>query len=241
MKFITRCTQCGDQNQLGDDEMAVCVGGSSNIVLDSNIITHDSNTPTTYREGIYFTYSQNCSFRNNLIRDAEFGFHGCTDLELRNNTLMSEIEEFTLLRFYEAINVELTQNVFLGSEHWGIGITSISNLIIYNNTFDVGVRGLSLYNVQYTLISYNSFYNSSGYAIWIDADSSYTTVYHNNFFYNNLDGASQCFSEDTESIWYNIVISEGNYWSNLGLNSTYEIDGSAGSVDLYPLSNPIIL
>jgi len=212
---------------------------SSNIILDNNIVTPDSSSPTTYRGGFYFKSSQNCSIENNVIKDATLDFRSCNNLELRNNTLVSEIEEFTLLSFFLAINVEITLNDFLGSEHYGISADSISNLIISNNTFDVGTRGLKLYNVQNTIIIYNSFYNSSDYALWIDVDSSNATVYHNNFFYNNLAGDSQCYNEDTTSTWYNIVLSEGNYWSDIGSNSTYSIAGSAGSTDLYPLATPV--
>ena len=219
---------------------AVGSTNSSNIILDSNIITPDSSSPTRYCEGIYFMFSQNCSIENNIVREVSIYFRSCNNLELRNNTLVSEIEGFSLLSFFLAINVEITQNDFLGREHEGIVAESISNLTISNNTFDVGIRGLNLYDVQHTIIIYNSFYNSSDYAIWINVYSFNATIFHNNFFDNNLAGDSQCYNEDTESKWYNMVLSEGNYWNDLGSNLTYSIDGPAGSVDLYPLANPVI-
>ncbi len=203
------------------------------------MIRPNSNSPTTYCLGINILFSQNCSIENNIVREVSIYFRSCNNLELRNNTLVSEIEGFTLLTFFLAINVEITQNDFLGSEHDGISAASTSNLTISNNTFDVGIRCLNLYDVQHTIIIYNSFYNSLDYAIWINVYSFNATIYHNNFFDNNLAGDSQCYNEDTESIWYNMVLSEGNYWNDLGSNSTYSIDGPAGSVDLYPLINPI--
>jgi hypothetical protein len=224
---------------LEDDTAAIGVYYSLDIVINSNIVSPTSSSPNLDFEGLYFLYSQNCSVENNIIRNTNIEVLHCDNLEFLNNTFISEIEEFTLLGFGISSNIEITQNVFLGNMHYGIGAGSGSNLIVNNNTFDVGINALGLFNFQYALISYNSFYNGSDYAINIDSDSSNAVIYHNNFFFNNLSGDSQCYDDNAGNIWYNVVLSEGNYWNNLGSNTTYAIAGSAGSVDLYPLSEPI--
>ena len=212
---------------------------SSDILLDNNLVTHDSESVTFEHCCFYFRLSLNFSIKNNVIDDGFIHIQNSDDFMLQNNTLISEFEGFTLIYISSASNVNISQNVFSGNELNGLTVASTSNLKIYNNTFDVRLRGLGLYNVHHTIISYNSFFNSSSYAIWNDIDSLNTTIFHNNFFDNNSNGDSQCYNEDTETIWYNVILSEGNYWNDLGSNSTYAIDGPAGSVDLFPLSSSV--
>ncbi len=212
---------------------------SSNILLDGNILTPSSNSSISDHLGFYFRLSLNFSIKNNVIDDGYIHIQNSDDFMLQNNTLKTKVEEIFLLYISSANNVNISQNIFTANESYGLVVSNISNLKINNNTFNVRLRGLGIYGVQNSIICYNSFFNSSSYAIWNDIDSLNTTIYHNNFFDNNSNGDSQCYNEDTETIWYNVILSEGNYWNDLGINSTYEIDGSAGSVDLYPLSSSI--
>lgn len=221
------------------ESSAIRFYNASDFILDSNIITPESDSSITDNEGLHFSYSENFTVVNNIIREAGSEFHDCNDLEFQNNTLEFKIGKIEMLLFYSTENVKISDNIFLGTDHYGIIVSSMLNLIITNNKFEAGSRGIYLYDAKYTLISYNSFYSISEYAIWVYEDSSNVTVYHNNFFNNNPQGYSQCYNEDTDSIWYNIVIGEGNYWSNLEGNSTYTIAGPADSVDLYPLADPI--
>ena len=229
------------KNEILFDEEGQGVGviESQNIILDANSVALNSSLPTTNNAGIYLKDSQNCLITNNLINNVSNNFLGCYNIEIRNNSLTSEVEVFNLLWFGLTSNVDITHNTFLSDEQYGLSAGNGMNFIISNNTFKGGTKGASFFNIEYSLISYNTFHNCTDYAIWIDVGSFDVTIYHNNFFFNNPDGDSQCYNEDPDSIWYNIVISEGNYWSDLGTNSTYTISGIAGSVDLYPLSNPV--
>ena len=47
---------------------------------------------------------------------------------------------------------------------------------------------------------------------------------------------SQAKDDGEGNLWYEVISEEGNYWSNIGQNYTYMIDGSANSIDPYPLS-----
>lgn len=129
----------------------------------------------------------------------------------------------------------------------GLHLKESSFVEVYNNTIiytgeeiESYHRGIILYREScYCTIQANRIYNFPYYGVYIIDDSNFNTIYHNSF-YNNfiIDSSSQAYDECSENIWYNSTISEGNYWSNLGMNIIYEIDGSAGSVDLYPLPNP---
>ena len=210
---------------------AIGIGSSNATWIYNNSILG------SYRSGIATFSSEDCIIEQNYCANSRYGIYIS---DANNITIMNNIcdnNSFGIICFR---NDESTfkQNWLLSNS---VGIRSFDskqNMII-NNTFKNGCTGIGLINNQQIIIKLNSFYNSSGYAIRINIDSSNSTIYHNNFFHNNLEGSSQCYNEDYDSIWYNIDISEGNYWSDLGLNSTYEIDGSAGAVDLYPLSNPV--
>jgi len=58
------------------------------------------------------------------------------------------------------------------------------------------------------------------------------------FNFRGVGNSEGAYDDGVGNIWYNSDLFKGNYWSNLGLNPTYEIDSLAESVDLYPLSSP---
>ena len=68
-------------------------------------------------------------------------------------------------------------------------------------------------------------------------------VLPNNFFnntgYESHDPYSQGLDDGYDNMWYNPSFLLGNFWNDLGFNSTYEIAGSAGSIDFYSLSSPV--
>ena len=83
------------------------------------------------------------------------------------------------------------------------------------------------------LITYNNLINNTEYGIFVETDNN--EFYNNTFIDNNLGGTSQAYDEGTGNNWYDTSTNTGNYWSEWSSGS-YSIDGSAGSVDLYPLS-----
>ncbi|MCG3227549.1 MAG: hypothetical protein H7645_11580, partial [Candidatus Heimdallarchaeota archaeon] len=69
----------------------------------------------------------------------------------------------------------------------------------------------------------------------------YNKIHHNSFVDNKQDSSSQASDNGDENLWYDTSMNEGNYWSNSKKRKEYSIDGSAGNVDPYPLSSPIVL
>ena len=81
------------------------------------------------------------------------------------------------------------------------------------------------------------------FAGYWDTSNGGIIIHHNALIDNYLDGTSQARDsselDDIENIWYDEILLEGNYWSDW-VSGVYYIDGSAGSVDPYPLSsNPL--
>ncbi|MBA7557635.1 hypothetical protein ES705_50399 [subsurface metagenome] len=87
------------------------------------------------------------------------------------------------------------------------------------------------------IIKYNRLIENEEYGIYIETSDN--TIFNNTFIDNNLGGSSQAYDEGIGNYWYNVVTLEGNYWSDWSGTGSYSIDGSASSIDLYPLETPI--
>ncbi len=108
--------------------------------------------------------------------------------------------------------------------------------VIYNTCNNNNNRGIFLYDSACD-VTYNILYENVGYGVYLSGSDS-DLVHHNNFVANNLGGPSQANDDGSNHFWYDTVTLEGNYWSDWSGTGTYAIDGSAGSVDLYPLVEP---
>ncbi|NPD88842.1 MAG: hypothetical protein HGN29_08955 [Asgard group archaeon] len=196
-----------------------------------------------FEEAFYFEDLYNLNFANNI-------FYGEHDFIEFTNCSYSFFKENI---FYERISVWKTLHTVLSCNRFnsnsGLHLIGSSYMEISNNSFVCTTEEISTYDVgilleresKYCIIQANSIYNFSNYGIYLTEDSNYNIIYHNSMFDNFIiNSTSQAFDECYGNLWNNPSLFQGNYWSNLGLNTTYEIDGSAGSVDLYPLSSPLI-
>ena len=64
--------------------------------------------------------------------------------------------------------------------------------------------------------------------------NGFNIIHNNNFTDNMYEGSSQAYDDGFRNTWYDTETMEGNYWSDYDGTGNYSIDGSAGSVDLYP-------
>ena len=83
----------------------------------------------------------------------------------------------------------------------------------------------------------NTIVNNTNYAIKLDSETNYTTIYNNLLIDNNKGGLSQGYDDGIENTWYNSTFKIGNYWSDWNGTGSYAIDGAANSVDFYPIED----
>ncbi|MCE7748921.1 MAG: hypothetical protein GPJ51_11020 [Candidatus Heimdallarchaeota archaeon] len=211
--------------------------------------------PTEYfHRGIifveYMDYNafQNSSFINNTINGKELIF-----LTHKNNLSISNIElgQLTLIR---CTNVTVN-NISLQNSNQ-ISIVNCTDIAIINSSFSFCSKLLSLdcYKIQINNsrftncfrainiisgvdfdISYCLFQNNSDSAIIFDKVFN-STVHHNSF----MDSSSAIDRNGNNNLWFDDSLNEGNFWIDFTGYSVYEIPGSTGSVDSYPLSEPPI-
>ncbi|MHA1955261.1 MAG: right-handed parallel beta-helix repeat-containing protein [Candidatus Heimdallarchaeaceae archaeon] len=185
------------------------------------------------------------NFTNNVFKGTYWylEFLNCTYSIFNGNTFHQRVD---LRR--SSFTVFINNKIDKMNDSSGLIIDDSSYVDISNNTliytgeiytYGTGIaltRGSSNCTIQL-----NEIYNFPYNGLWINEDSNFNTIFHNSFFDNFItNSSSQAYDEGDGNIWYNSYILEGNYWSNLGLNITYVIDGSAGAEDLYPLSSPLV-
>ncbi|MCE7743662.1 MAG: hypothetical protein GPJ52_00855 [Candidatus Heimdallarchaeota archaeon] len=149
--------------------------------------------------------------------------------------------------------VTIINNNFSLNSEFGIIIQYSRNISFSNNFIQKNQNGLFFNNNHFIEISNNLFKNNTEYGIVVEYTGQLNSIYHNNFFYNNLvgmpSGIAQVFENTSlphfhyQAIyWYDINTSEGNYWTDLVWNEgiTYNIDGG-NNTDPYPLENSVDL
>jgi len=207
-----------------------------NIIKDDVMLENSLNSLLEYNqfdsEFLTLDYSPYTLIKNNKL--SKFIF-----ITSSNHVLFSG-NSLNLLTINNCDSNLFFNNSFEGYHGYGvIEFSQMNNFTFSNNNLTNGEIGLRLSQCNFSIIEANSFYYCSNYAIDIDGFTSNTLIYHNSFIQNNALGTSQAIDNGNHNEWFNLSLLEGNYWDNLGSNSTYEIDGSAGSVDLYPLSSSI--
>ena len=161
----------------------------------------------------------------------------CRNVTINNNVLSNN--KNMGLFVCDTSHSNITSNFISYNNYNGIHIARSDNLNAENNTCFRNTRnGMQAYIVENCTFVSNLFQSNGDYGIWIDWDgftvSSKNIIHHNAFFTNNPEGSKQARDECTNT-WYDSEKLEGNFWSDLGENSEYLLDGQPVK-DLYPLA-----
>ncbi len=120
-------------------------------------------------------------------------------------------------------------------------LDTCSNCTITNCTVTDCYQGIYILGSSYCQIFNNSIKENFEYGVSILSAyemAEFNTIYHNSFIDNNPTGLSQASDYGTSNSWYNLVLAQGNYWSDWNQISVYPIAGSANASDIYPLADP---
>ncbi len=195
---------------------------SSYIVLENNTL---KGTKSTLE--MFVRYSENITIRENHMSDGDTGIYmvGGENVEISKNTL----QRFT------------SQAIIMGNTN--------NTLISHNNMVNNNL-GIYLYNVSYTQITENLFYNNSDYG-YMQSFSPGTEIFiHRNAFINN-HGSNATYNASHVQAYDSVNLTwswekKGNYWADWANNNDtndqnddgivdwpYKLDG--GGMDEYPL------
>ncbi len=220
----------------------------NNLKVEFIIKQKDVELSGSYGQLLIF-YSQNVDIfkLENTNQNVGLVIAYSSDIKIRENTFSNT--KFKQLDIKYSSKIQIYNNVFSNCTESALVISSSTTAyyFISNNTFNSNYIALeissinSLHTNNYMTITYNNFTYSELYAIAIS--HSFAQIYHNNFFYNNKTGGSQCYVKgSSESIqFYNTQSAIGNYWSDYKGNPPYhvytyrELSGDENSIyDLFP-------
>jgi len=132
-------------------------------------------------------------------------------------------------------------------DHWSYHHRS--NLIRGNFLYYNG-KGIYMITCEQNEVSHNQFLYNQNYAVDLSmcmCEGQYNEFHHNSFVSSGTNPSQASDNGEGIDYWYFQSDQEGNYWSDYtgednnsdGIGDTpYDIDGSDGSQDLYPLMEP---
>lgn len=179
--------------------------------------------------GIECKQSDHCTFENNTISHNKYGFdfHSNAFCNIINNTFSEQIIRGLHLEMVD--NSVISDNTIRNSGNDGIMLWYSLNVVIMDNLIRwSGNYGINLDNSTDVIVnSTKSEYNYDG--IYIKDNSYFTLAYLNDFGFNTHYNGND---NGIGSVFHNG--SHGNRWSDYSGGGTYTVNGTAGSVDLFP-------
>ena len=230
--FLIDCENIVVKNQeIYDASIGIKVLYSKLITIQKNICMGNS-----WYAGIYIEHSTECK-----VIDNECWYNEMAGIRI-SSSLNTTIENNLVV--YNRIGISICYSSFssirtnqiLNNSLSGLNAYEIDSSLIWNNTCYSNDRGIALAETIECEIKHNFFVSNTLHGLFLRYDTYNNTVHHNAFVDNNINEYSQAKDDGASNLWYDVISEEGNYWSNIGQNYTYMIDGSANSIDPYPLS-----
>jgi len=114
----------------------------------------------------------------------------------------------------------------------GIGILNSFSILVKNSYINYNDVGILISNSHSCMILYNMFEYNENYGVSLDVDT-YDCQVNNNSFRSNNNELTQALDDGWDNNW------DHNYWSDLGEEEFYSIDGTSNSKDNNPANTPI--
>lgn len=132
-------------------------------------------------------------------------------------------------------------NTCSNNNYYGIKLLGYSCSTIAYNDCGENKNGIKLVDADSNIFKDNLFYKNLDFGMYIDENSQDNIIHHNEFVDNNFyyTQGPQAFDDGSNNTWYDKTSNEGNYWSDYS-TIPYVIDGSANSIDPWPLGEPIV-
>ncbi len=238
-----------EQNTCSYNKIGISIYNSNHTIIRKNNCYYnairDCCSSIFYQDaGISICISHNCSIEenNSYSNFKGIGIMGTSNSSISKNLVRDNSDGIAVLSIANSriYNNTIENNVM------GIDITSWSHMlaefnVIEHNVITNGGYGLFLWGCYNSQIKSNEISNNKGYGAYLNINNEDNEFYHNYFINNSYkreEESKQACDKGERNFWYNKEIKEGNYWDDLE-EIVYRIDGSANSIDLYPLNGPL--
>jgi len=213
--------------------MSVMISDAQSVKILENCFSND--TYSFYISEINYLEIENCTFTGNGdVRGRGLYVVNCDYITIQNIT-STNFDSGIILS--NSDHSYINNSIFNMNTVRGISLSNLINATIHNSEIADNEIGIELVASNCSIYS-NSIKSNTDYGIYIRS-GSHNRVFHNDFYLNG-GTTSQAYDDGSENLWYNSVNNEGNHWSDWNGVGSYLIDGSAGAMDLYPFSDPLI-
>ena len=225
-------------NVIFTDNIGIEMNGGRKSHISGNSIFGANGGMAIYDSSGFSTISDNVI---STVDDIGISLENSSNITVTRNTCLGNWIGISLINMADAI---VTHNNCSENEI-GIELTSsLNNITISNNILIQNTNtGIDATTTDDSVFANNLFKSNTNYAIRLNTGSDSNIIHHNAFIDNNQGGV-QASDNGAINFWYDATINEGNYWAwsnGTVVTSPYSIDGSASSIDLYPLSSmPVI-
>jgi len=202
--------------------------------------------------GLQMGYCADCSLRNSLIHDVQYGVTTTfsDSVSIDNNTIYDCAE--LGIHINVTHNSVVSNNIVHDCAYTGINLMEPDNCVVVNNTIyrngngiealvpkgclvdnntimfnDYGFRTFAAYNCN---IAYNKIYGNNVYGIFLEWSCRYLVIYGNRLGWNSVNARD----DDNTDIYWDLGVSLGNSWSDYDGSGSYVVPGTTGSTDSYP-------
>ncbi|MDF1541453.1 MAG: right-handed parallel beta-helix repeat-containing protein, partial [Candidatus Thorarchaeota archaeon] len=226
--------------------VAISLGFCDNCTIQ-DLSAYDTSGRTIYIEGsnecgvrnvyidevvndaIHLIHSHNCSVYDSCFERPWEGvnLYNTTDCRVYNNTMIDVYYGVSI----NSSNRTRTYRNIIYNGHFGVSTGNSHELEIDNNeVYNEDGIGLNLQSTTESNVTGNSIYNCNEYGVVLDPDC------HDNMLYNNeigYDNGVNAVDNGSSNNWDNGSL--GNWWSDYGGSGQYDVPGTAGAIDYYPM------
>jgi parallel beta-helix repeat protein len=226
------CLVSSNGNTLSNNNCSSNLAWGISLDYSSNNTLNNNNCSSNSNDGMMLDSSSN---NNTLVSNRGFWnfYNGIDVVSSRDNTLVSNnwsSNGFDGAYIGYSTNTTLDSNNCSSNNRWGMQFGYSSGTVMLRNQL--------CYNLQY------------GICVWSGSSSNF--AFNNTFIGNNGAGSTYDSGhvqaiDDGPSNWWNSTDGYGNYWSDWTdpdddmdgiVDLPYNISGSAGAKDYYPLTTP---
>jgi len=244
--YVSSNNNCLSSNTCSDSYAGIDLYSSHNNTLINNKCVNNE-------EGIFFEDSNsNDLIGNNCSFNEDIGIYLCTSND--NNSLSNNICSNNQygIELVSSMDNRLCNNTCISNDEAAIDLWYSDNNTLSDNNFSSSRNdGMLLVESSDNNITWNQLCYNGGYGVHVMSSECSSNIIWNNTIVDN-NGASSTYDpshmqayDDGTANWWNSTDGYGNYWSDWNspdddmdgiVDFPYEIGGSAGAKDWYPLT-----